>query len=250
MFFQFFARSHLPRQTINYAIGDIHGMSNLFDDLWRQIGDHASAHDAIPVPIFLGDLIDRGPDNVEVLDKVHEILSSHPGSRLILGNHDEFFLNFLTGRLDQKHRDLWLTYGGLATARSYGIDPDADEAIQAERIKADYPHHFALLSEASSHVDLERFFLVHAGVRPGIPFKNQDPQDLRWIREPFLSATELFEKTVVHGHTITASSEPEVFQNRIAIDTGAFHNNRLTAMAIFEKPAPDGPEYEFISAES
>jgi diadenosine tetraphosphatase ApaH/serine/threonine PP2A family protein phosphatase len=181
------------------------------------------------------------------MDLVSEIISTQPGSRLILGNHDECFLRFLTGKLDQKHRELWFTYGGLATARSYGIDLKADEANEAERIKSEYPHHYTLLSEAESHVDLDHYFLVHAGIRPGVPLREQEPHDLRWIREPFLSSTDTFEKIVVHGHTITGGGSPEVFQNRIAIDTGAFQNNRLSAMAIFEQATAQEATYEFIS---
>ncbi|CTQ55888.1 Bis(5'-nucleosyl)-tetraphosphatase PrpE [asymmetrical] [Roseibium album] len=234
-------------KTITYAIGDVHGMSELLDDLWAQIRDHAATREAIPVPIFLGDLVDRGPGNIEVMDLVSEILSTQPKSRLILGNHDEYFFRFLTGTLDQKHRDLWLTYGGLATIKSYEIDMEANETTEANRIKAKYPQHYKMLSDAVSCVVLDKFILVHAGVRPGIPLSEQEPQDMRWIREPFLSSKENFEKIVVHGHTITGSGSPEAFQNRIAIDTGAFKNKRLSAMVISGGPDPQETEYEFIT---
>jgi serine/threonine protein phosphatase 1 len=67
-------------------------------------------------------------------------------------------------------------------------------------------------------------------VRPGRSLADQSPVDLVWIREPFLSWREPFEKVVVHGHTPVR--EPEILPNRINLDTGAFATGRLTA-AVF-----------------
>ncbi len=53
-----------------------------------------------------------------------------------------------------------------------------------------------------------------------------------WIRGEFLNASTSFGKIVVHGHTITASERVEIFPNRIAIDTGAFATNILSALHI------------------
>ena len=69
-----------------------------------------------------------------------------------------------------------------------------------------------------------KYFLCHAGVRPGVPLERQKEQDLLWIRGEFLSSKMDFGKIVVHGHTPTL--EPEVLANRINIDTGAFATGR------------------------
>ena len=81
----------------------------------------------------------------------------------------------------------------------------------------------------------------------GLAVEDQDPHDLRWIREPFLGDAKEHGFVVVHGHTIV----PEVDErpNRIAIDTGAYHSGVLTALGIEEterwllstvRPAPGG----------
>jgi serine/threonine protein phosphatase 1 len=74
------------------------------------------------------------------------------------------------------------------------------------------------------------YVFAHAGIRPGVPMESQERDDLIWIREPFLSSTEDFGFTVVHGHTIT----PEVDRraNRIGIDTGAFRGGPLTCLVL------------------
>jgi serine/threonine protein phosphatase 1 len=74
------------------------------------------------------------------------------------------------------------------------------------------------------------FFFAHAGVRPGIPLRQQRPEDLLWIREEFLLHEEDFGKIVVHGHT--PAREPDVRPNRINIDTGAYATGRLTCLVL------------------
>ncbi len=225
-------------------------MAQLLRNLLGQIEDHAAQRNAAPRLVFLGDLIDRGAENIEVMDIVHNCLSEYNASRLILGNHDEYLLKFLNGTLDADARNLWLTYGGRETFRSYGLDPDGDDQEGAASIRKRFPHHYQMLCDAAPSVELEDFFLVHAGVRPGVALHAQTPRDLRWIREPFLSCKEPFEKIIIHGHTITTSGHAEVFSNRIAIDTGAYANGRLTAAALPSQDAQKNKPVEFITANS
>jgi serine/threonine protein phosphatase 1 len=73
---------------------------------------------------------------------------------------------------------------------------------------------------------------VHAGVRPSLALDRQTPDDLLWIREPFLSSRQDFGKVVVHGHTVDAA--PTVRANRIGIDTGACWTGCLTCLVLEE----------------
>jgi serine/threonine protein phosphatase 1 len=74
------------------------------------------------------------------------------------------------------------------------------------------------------------YLFVHAGVRPYVPLERQDPSDLMWIRQPFLSSDTDFGAVVVHGHTPRPA--PEVRHNRIGIDTGAVAGGRLTCVVL------------------
>jgi serine/threonine protein phosphatase 1 len=71
-----------------------------------------------------------------------------------------------------------------------------------------------------------------------VPLKAQAPEDLMWIREPFLSDREQRDVVVVHGHT--PKPEPEVLENRIGIDTGAVMGGKLTCLVL------EDDRYRFI----
>jgi len=72
-----------------------------------------------------------------------------------------------------------------------------------------------------------------------VTLKAQTPEDLMWIREPFLSDRAKRDVVVVHGHT--PKPEPEVFDNRIGIDTGAVMGGKLTCLVL------EGEQLRFIS---
>ena len=94
----------------------------------------------------------------------------------------------------------------------------------------------ALSAVAEDVAHFGKYFLCHAGVRPGVPLERQDDHDLLWIRGDFLNSTMDFGKIVVHGHTPVA--EPEVLPNRINVDTGAFASGRLTCVALDDRRPP------------
>ena len=77
---------------------------------------------------------------------------------------------------------------------------------------------------------IDGYLFVHAGIRPGVPLGQQDPHDLVWIREPFLSSRADHGLVVVHGHT--PRPRPEVRANRIGLDTGAVMGGVLTCLVL------------------
>ena len=98
--------------------------------------------------------------------------------------------------------------------------------------------HRALLSEMPTSFSCGDYFFVHAGVRPGIPLKDQKEEDLLWIRQDFLLYEGEFEKFIIHGHTPV--KEPEIRSNRINLDTGAYATGKLTCLVI------EGEDVSFI----
>jgi serine/threonine protein phosphatase 1 len=82
------------------------------------------------------------------------------------------------------------------------------------------------------------YLFVHAGIRPGVPLERQERDDLLWIRDEFLHSRVDHGKIIVHGHTI--SEAPDQQPNRIGIDTGAFHTDRLTCVVL------DGASRSFL----
>jgi serine/threonine protein phosphatase 1 len=60
----------LPAGERVYAIGDIHGRADLFDQLLAQVRvDDAARGAARTTIILLGDLVDRGPDSRGVIER-------------------------------------------------------------------------------------------------------------------------------------------------------------------------------------
>ena len=86
-----------------------------------------------------------------------------------------------------------------------------------------------------------RYFICHAGVRPGIPLERQTEEDLLWIRDQFLQSRADFGKIVVHGHT--PAERPELLPNRINVDTGAYMTGCLTCAVL------DGELVRFLSTQ-
>jgi len=123
--------------------------------------------------------------------------------------------------------ETWLENGGEATLASYGLDRHASAA----EIAAGLPEeHLAFLRRCPLRFIAGEYLFVHAGIMPGVPLDAQDPLDLLWIREPFLSAELDHPLVVVHGHTPTP--EPVVRHNRIGIDTGAVFGGPLTCAVL------------------
>jgi len=219
-----------------YAIGDVHGRLDLLDGLLAQIADdHRNRADgAKPLLILLGDLIDRGPDSRGVVERV--LSGPLPGFQTLTlcGNHEEALLRLLD-EAEPGLLERWLHFGGDACVTSYGDDPvrlsamaepDAIARLR-ELIPATHQEFLRSLADTFRFGD---YLFVHAGIRPGIPLQRQQPADLRWIREPFLSDPRDHGLVVVHGHTI--SDEPDVRLNRIGIDTGSYRQGVLTSLVI------------------
>lgn len=217
-----------------YAVGDIHGRLDLLDRLLKSIADdHAARPPAKGLLVFLGDLIDRGPQSAEVVERVRTL--ELPGFRTVAlaGNHEDAMRRVLGGEAGEIAG--WLRFGGIQTLASYGCDAvelarlapsDAQKRIAAAIPQAD--HRF--LADLADSFRFGDYLFVHAGIRPGVPLDQQSAEDLRWIREPFLSDRRDHGMTVVHGHTI--SEEVQVVGSRIGIDTGAYATGWLTALAI------------------
>lgn len=223
-----------PRGHRAYAVGDIHGRLDLLDELLGKIEiDNRSRRKARTTIIFLGDLIDRGPQSAEVVERLRLYRPQFAKTVFVMGNHEEVLLRILAGETELV-RD-WLQFGGAECLRSYGIDPAElqrstrartlellQRAIPGEQVK--------FLSSFVDTASFGKYLFVHAGVRPGVPLANQEPQDLRWIRLPFLVDDSDHGRVVVHGHTI--SERVEVRPNRIGVDTGAYRTGVLTALGL------------------
>jgi serine/threonine protein phosphatase 1 len=241
-----------------YAIGDIHGQKQMLDHALALIA--ADGGDDAQI-VFLGDYTDRGPDSRAVIETLIAGRDAGRNWVFLKGNHDRFFKRFVREGLQHDPRVSsgisWLNtrLGGTATLASYGIEAEMRfttdrksgleflKSCQGPNGKTDIaglqklaqrsvpPAHLDFLDGLPLWYETEELLFVHAGIRPGLPITAQDPEDLLWIRSPFLESTEDFGKLVVHGHT--ALEYPQHFGNRVDLDGGAGYHRPLFP-AVFE----------------
>jgi serine/threonine protein phosphatase 1 len=202
-----------------YAVGDIHGCLNQLKRLVTRCLQDSKGQPAKFV--FVGDYIDRGPDSRGVVEFVMDLQARSQAQVICLsGNHEELALAAVTGG---RNEEQGLHNGGDDTLSSYGVTRAADLP----------PAHLLWFDSLATHHDDGRRFFVHAGVHPDRPLEHQDPYDLLWIREPFLSDERDYGRLIVHGHTPLSSGVPDQRRNRLNIDTAAVLGGPLTA-AVFD----------------
>jgi serine/threonine protein phosphatase 1 len=218
-----------------YAIGDIHGRNDLFEQLLAQIGADDAARCACDTQIILlGDLMDRGPSSAQVIETAMALKSAKPNSRFLMGNHEEVFLSACRDPNTEIVRFL-IRIGGEATIMSYPITRseylEMDIQELTDRLPSLVPEtHLQFLESFEDKIEIGDYAFVHAGVKPGQPLSGQSPKHLRWIRDEFVGYKGDFEKVIVYGHTISADVDEA--RSRIGIDTGAYESGKLTAIGI------------------
>ena len=242
MFSRLFSRrptrpaSRTPPDCVIWAVGDIHGRSDLADRLIQAIrADLHAAQASRKVVVLLGDYVDRGLDSRGVLDQLVN-LAADPALevRLLRGNHEDRMQAFLD---DPQIGPSWCDYGGREALASYGVDPppmrgDAEAWAEASRALGEAlpASHHALLAGLETSVSIGDYFFAHAGARPGVDLQAQSPEDLMWIRQAFLDHPGVFDQVVVHGHTPTEAVQSDA--RRIGVDTGAYATNVLSAVRL------------------
>lgn len=212
-----------------YAIGDVHGCLAQLLTLEALIINDAASVPGQKWIVMMGDYVDRGPDSAQVID--HLLQPAPPGFKrfCLSGNHEVMMLDYLEA---PRQDSSFLSFGGVETLRSYGIDIATAETVSPARLQQILATHIP-----QEHIDFIRHLpatlrvgetlFVHAGIRPGIAVEEQSEDDLFWIREPFLSTDFSGQLRVVHGHTPVEN--PNFTDGRISVDTGAFATGRLTA---------------------
>ncbi len=214
-------------------IGDVHGCRAELEALLKALGyDLAAAqHRDGRKAVFLGDLVDRGPDTPGVLRTVRRLVES--GTALCVpGNHDIKLMRKLRGR------DVQITHGL------------AESLAQLEREPSEFKEDVVkFIDGLVSHYVLDdgRLVVAHAGMKASMQGRGSArvrefalfgettgesdefglPIRYNWAAEYRGNAT------VVYGHTPVP--EPEWLNGTINIDTGCVFGGRLTALRYPEK---------------
>lgn len=261
------------------AVGDLHGQRRWLDALLRVLERHP-AWPAASV-VFLGDLVDRGPDVPGTVRRVRELLAEKPGA-CVMGNHDLAVVK--AAGLDGPPVESWVrrygdNYDHVPTFAGYlGREPQYfsmddwrnDLAELRDAIPADdraFLSNLPWVAEAAGHV------FVHNGLSPHLDepaavqlellrrkrwdgyvtprlgsetHRQFNPDYPVWLgADKTLSADPLPVpgRTIVSGHRKV--DRPDANAVRIRLDTSGGVAPPLTA-CVLRGP---GAEPEFVTAE-
>jgi serine/threonine protein phosphatase 1 len=209
-----------------FVIGDIHSHYDEMMELF-EIVQFDFDNDTL---ISLGDLVDRGPKPIEVVEEVMKIKNFIH----ILGNHDEWCYKFL---LNNDLPPKWISNGGRSTYDAYENNPEYRE------------RHLSFFKKAKLYyVDEKNRLFVHGGYNPVIPFEKQrdNKEILIWDRSLFQTAMKNESKNILFpefneifiGHTPTQlikENIPKKFGNLWMLDTGVYLSGKLTIMNVETK---------------
>ncbi len=217
-------------------IGDVHGCATELAELLLKLG-YTIDGDRITAPpgrkaLFLGDLVDRGPGNMQVLRWVMDMVERQQALSL-LGNHEAKLLRAMQGRASFVGAAVQQTLNEL-----WAEPPAFMQAVQ--RFIESLPHHLVL--------DQERLVIAHAGLK--LRYHGRDSAAVRGfalygevmggqldeegypIRRDW-AARYRGRAMVVYGHTVVKT--PQWRHNTLCIDTGCVFGGQLTALRYPEK---------------
>ncbi len=208
----------------------------------------ASEYDACKL-VFVGDYVDRGENSAQVLERLCALSQEYPKEVVcLIGNHEQMMIDFL--REPESRGRRWFRNGGLQTLASFSVGGVSETSQELDLVRAMENLRAALPEGLEDWVcNLPLIYqsgniaVAHAGADPRRSLDEQDDKALLWGRSDFRKSERDDGIWLVHGHWIV--DEPTVEGGRIAIDTGAYATNRLTAVSL----SPSGA-VEFISAGS
>lgn len=202
----------------HYVLSDIHGEGSRFWKMLDTIG--FSDQDVMYV---LGDVIDRGPDVVELLRYILDAENIH----MLLGNHEQMCLDALAPTATFLEQLRWSRNGNASTLQAIQALQTEDRETLLEQL-ARLPDHMDITVEGRS------FHLVHG-------FPGESTYSRLWGRPDYYTPNPFPESRVIVGHTpvvVYASYEPIRDHMRILhapgfvdIDCGCGHRHDTRRLA-------------------
>lgn len=225
------------------VIGDVHGqveqLGRILEEL-QQLPDYQRRW-----IVFIGDLVDRGPDSKGAIDLLVELAVHHPKTTVVCGNH-ELAMAAALGLVETPDYSDWPSrwlnhYGSEPTFRSYGVDDFGNLEALREQLPA---AHQEFLSDIPWCVEHPEYFFVHAGLDPHTPFvlqreilRHRDftlnrPQWLCSKTFPFEEPPRDCVQVVVSGHV----KVPQVTfgKKRLLVDTTGGDGGSLSCVLLPE----------------
>lgn len=218
-------------------IGDIHGCSSELETLLGKLGYVDGAHPEGRTAVFVGDLVDRGPDSPGVLRRVMAMVAA--GNALCVpGNHENKLGRWLGGRNVQH------THGLAETIEQLEKEDDAFRT-QVREFIAGLVSHYVL--------DEGKLVVCHAGLPEKYHGRTSGRVRSHALYGDTTGETDEFglpvrypwaedyrgRAAVVYGHTPVPNTS--WINNTICLDTGAVFGGKMTALRWPERELVDVP---------
>lgn len=163
-----------------FVIGDIHGAAKGLQQCLDRSG--FSSSDTL---ICLGDIVDGWSETKECLD----ILMKIPNLILLRGNHDQWFLDWTTGKISEDEFRSWVHHGGGMTIQSLTNEMLSDYEITLYDRNFKYrahewvnPKYINFLNSSELSYRKDNNFFCHAGVDINLPENEQNENILTLSR--------------------------------------------------------------------
>ncbi|MFJ6570990.1 polynucleotide kinase-phosphatase [Streptomyces sp. NPDC091292] len=218
-------------------IGDIHGCRSELDTLLTRLGYVDGVHPDGRTAVFVGDLVDRGPDSPGVLRRVMAMVAS--GNALCVpGNHENKLGRWLAGKKVQ------LTHGLAETAEQFDRESDEFRADVAEFVRGLVSHYV---------LDGGNLVVCHAGLPEKYHGRTSGRVRSHALYGDTTGETDEFglpvrypwaedyrgHAAVVYGHTPVPDAR--WLNNTLCLDTGCVFGGALTALRWPERELVDVP---------
>ena len=201
-----------------WVVGDLHGC---YTNLMNQL-DELKFDPAKDLLISVGDLVDRGTENVECLE-----LIMMPWFRAVRGNHEQMMIDAVMNNGSCLN---WMSNGG---DWFYFLDTDKHDFVKRLIKKANI---LPFIIELNSYG--KKIVICHADW----PYDTYtfdtllDPNDVIWSRKRISNSHDGIHKDIkgadlfIFGHT--PARQPLKYANQMYIDTGAVFCGNLTLVQV------------------
>ncbi|MFD9105837.1 polynucleotide kinase-phosphatase [Streptomyces virginiae] len=218
-------------------VGDIHGCSSELETLLAKLGYEDGVHPEGRTAVFVGDLVDRGPDSPGVLRRVMGMVTS--GNALCVpGNHENKLGRYLKGSKVQQ------THGLAETIEQLSHEPQEFVEEVRQFIRGLVSHYV---------LDGGKLVVCHAGLPEKYHGRTSGRVRSHALYGETTGETDEFglpvrypwaedyrgKAVVVYGHTPVPNTA--WINNTICLDTGAVFGGRMTALRWPERELVDVP---------
>lgn len=220
-----------------FIISDIHGQYKAFEQLltyWNQ-------KDRL---VLLGDLVDRGPQSYEVVQKVMDLKQQY-GEQVIFckGNHEVMLLDFIEN--PELQQIFYYKYGGRETMASFlkylPVEVSELEPVeQAHIVKEKFAEELDFLKRGQLYEIVGNLLLTHAGFDSSCTTVDETPDEkFLWTRQHYKSENKT-PYINIFGHTplqyIHDSNDIWISDDHkyIGIDGGCYFTGQLNGIVISE----------------